>query len=373
MVVGARLVAQLVAVDRRRAVGRRAGDGVGQRRRVDVTAGQGQGQGLVLIGGGRAIGQGRRVVDRLEVDLDRPTTAAGAVGHQVAEAGRAGVVRGRREPHDRAVELDRATVGVVDAGDRQRLALGVGVVGQERRHRDLQRAILGADDHVGHRHRRVVDAADHDRDPADRRVLAVADAVGEAGVAGVVDGRHEGHSAVAHRDQTAGPRRHADHGRRRAVDVGVVGEERGEVDLQPAVLGDREAVFASDRGIVDRGHGELDLAGRGVLTVVDRDHDPIRTVVVGGRGVAPAAGAAGDLPVLGPAQTDVQGLSLGVGRCHRQLERGVLGRGQRQVGDDGRLVLGMIVAAGGNREYERCPSERAHDSGSRPNAPRVDR
>src|SRR5882724_13254132 len=118
----------------------------------------------------------RRVVDGRHRQAHlRTAGAAMAVGNGVGETVGA-VVVGARRIADAAVlvQRDRAMGGGADGGDGQRVMVGIGVVAQQARRRDMERRVLGSREAVVVGHRGVVDRRDRD---AHRRDVAVGGAV----------------------------------------------------------------------------------------------------------------------------------------------------------------------------------------------------
>ena len=183
-----------------------------------------------VFGRRQGVGIGhRRVVDRRHVDGDRRRVAGRrAVAHRVGEAGRA-VEVGRRGEGDGAVGVENrgAAGAAAHRGDRQRVAVDVGVVADQLRRRVGDRGVFGRRQGVGIGHRRVVDRRHVDRDR--RRVAgrrAVAHRVGEAVRAVEVGGRREGDGAVGVENRgAAGAAAHRGDRQRVAVDVGVVADQ----------------------------------------------------------------------------------------------------------------------------------------------------
>src|SRR5262249_49285125 len=170
----------------------------------------------------------RGVVGALEVDRDRARVGAAlAVVDRVVERARAGAAGvGVGGEGDRAgVEDDRAARGVVDAGDGERVAVGVGVVGDEVGRVDGYLAVLDAGRRVVVGDGRVLDAREVDGHVA--RVgaaVAVVERVVERGrvvAAQVGVGRErDGAAGVGH--AAAARVGHAAHRERVGVGVAVV-------------------------------------------------------------------------------------------------------------------------------------------------------
>ena len=71
----------------------------------------------------------RRIVHRIDGDVDGPVGRAVAVREGIGERSRAVVVCGRCEDDAPGIEHDGTVCGATDAGDRQRIALRIGVIG----------------------------------------------------------------------------------------------------------------------------------------------------------------------------------------------------------------------------------------------------
>ena len=353
---------------------------------------------LVFLGRHVVIDRLRRVVDRrhrhLHVTFDRGL----AVGHGVLEAGVAVVVRRRGEVHLAvAAQRDRALAGqlhraahrdglAVDVRDRQRVAVGVRVVGQQVDHRE---GVFRRGGFIGHGHGRVAQRVDRQRHAGlVSRAAGVLDGVGEAGIAVVVGRRIEGQRAVGvQRDRALAGQRHraaghdvlaVDLGDRQlvAIDILVVLEH---IDDHRAVFGCAHRVVHGLGRIVGGTHrdgGRGRRAVRGAIRHGDRDD-----AVHGGRRVR----------AVGKADLSDRGLVVGLGgvahqrdlavghgggdaggqRAHHaqdvarlriaQLDGGALEDGAVEVGDahigigdgDRRTVLGVDGLVAGARRAGR--------------------
>ena len=308
---------------RQRGARRRLAAGIGSQHGAVV---HGDEQGLDRARGGDAA-IGDAVMDHHEaVGID--------LGHHLPVAVRQGedaVIRPRPRRHE------------PEEGDR--IAIGVGVVGQQRRHVDQQRRVLGAlerirsgdrsavgrghvDAHAcaGHTAAPVLDGVVEMRGPVPVRGRGVADRIADA-----LD-RAEGRGADRNDRQ------------RIVVAVAVVGQQIGDGDLEHRILDRVEAVVAGHRSAVDQ---QADLTGRCAVAVVrhlvgegvGEDVARIAGVAQGGERVAVESGtdrlghaAPGD----GEGQRGAQGKGNGQGdrtRCgidHRPVGRG-RAVGQRQA------------------------------------------
>ena len=161
-----------VAVQRQRAMGRARDHGAGQRIVFHIGvvaqhAGRGDGQGRVFVGGEGVIHRHRRVVHRIDGEIDGGDVGIrGPVIRLVGEAVGA-VIIGVRRIGEGAVAVQRqgAMGRASDHGAGQRIVFRVGVVAQHTRRRDVERRVLVGDEGVVHRHGRVIvrqeDVVDH--------------------------------------------------------------------------------------------------------------------------------------------------------------------------------------------------------------------
>ena len=246
--------------------------------------------------------------------IDRVVVAGDVVAAQVLVGGERDVA---------SVQAGRTAGGVRDAGDGERVALGVAVVQGQVGRGDDDLRVLGARGVVVGRHRRVVDAGDVDRDVvAVGATVAVGDGVVEAAfaVAAQVGVRRERDVVAVELDAAAGGVRDAGDGQGVALDVAVVAQQVRLDQLEVGVLGGDEAVRARDRVVVDAGEVDRDVARvRAAVAVGDR-------VVVAGRADSAQVrvGGEGDLA---------------------RAERGAAAGGVRDAGDRERAAVDVVVVA----------------------------
>ncbi len=91
----------------------------------------------------------RRVVDRGDIDIDRPLRRRVAVRQGIGDRGRAVEIRVRYELDMVADDRRRAAAATGDARNAQRIAFGVVVVGQQAGQGDVDRAVFGGRRTVG--------------------------------------------------------------------------------------------------------------------------------------------------------------------------------------------------------------------------------
>src|SRR5690606_6868040 len=155
-----------------------------------------------------------------------------------------GMARGRGGGDDigLGVEADRTVGRPADASDCQWIAVGIGVVGKQRRCRNLQRRVLYCREAaVIGGYRRLVGwrLRDIERDRGrGRAAAAIGDRIGEAGSASVIVRRREGDGIGLGVEADGAVGRAADAGDRQwiAVGIGVVAKQRRCRNLQRRVL-----------------------------------------------------------------------------------------------------------------------------------------
>ena len=258
-----------------------------------------------------------------------------------------------------------ADVGHQDRG--QRVAVGVGVIGQDARGGHGQGRVLGGRVAVRHRDRGGVGGgdrqADRDRVGVEGPVVGL---VGEAVGADVAGRRDVADRAVGAQGQAAvADVGHQDRGQGVAVGVGVVGQDARGGDHEGRVLGRGVRVGHRDRGGIGGGHGQADGGGVRVdRPVVGLVGEAVGTDIAGRRDVADrAVGAQGEGAVADVGHQDrAQGVAVGIGvvaedarggdRQGRVLggrvgvghgDRGGVGGGHRQADRDGVGVEGPVV------------------------------
>ena len=142
----------------------------------------------------------------------------------------------------------------------QRIAVHVGVIRQEAGRADRQRRVLDSRVTVIHRHRRVVDRRDGDRDRRHcRGQFPVGRPIGEGVESGVVQTRCVGERAVVAQAQRAVQDvRHQHRCQRVAIHVAVVRQNSRRRNRQRRVFHRRVSVIHRDRRVVHRNDGDGD-------------------------------------------------------------------------------------------------------------------
>ena len=183
----------------------------------------------------------------------------------------------------------------VDFGKRERVALGVGIVGEEG---EIGAGVLVQGETVGKRDRRIVDTEDCERDRRGvGRAVAVLDRVGELlhGTLAGTEVLHPRAGHILHREIGEGHRAEQTQGvdRNEPDDVARIGVVivRRPVDGHPAVVFARRlCVVVRYRRVVDRRDGVVGACrGTGGVAVClfrrrGGDREGKRTVPIGGRG-----------------------------------------------------------------------------------------
>ena len=230
------------------------GDPDDQRRALDAAQVVAEGHGVAVVA------RHRLVVDGGDGDGGAGRGAAAApVGHGIVEAGGAEEIGVRREQDAGVEQCGRAADRGLDRGDRQRVAVRIGVVGQQIAERDEDRLVLDRGEAVGGGLRRTVQRRDGEVDAArGRSALPVGNQIVKADLPPAAQPRGDQNRAVScqlHID--GGVAEHLRHGQRVAVDIGVVGQQRGQRHLAGRPLEHRrQRVGARHGGIVHRCHGD---------------------------------------------------------------------------------------------------------------------
>ncbi|GJD54050.1 hypothetical protein OPKNFCMD_6830 [Methylobacterium crusticola] len=188
---------------------------------------------------------------------------------------------GAARDRDRTAGRDRPAV---DGDDRERVAVDVAVVGEDR---DRGGTVLSDREGVGERRRRIVDRRHRDGDGGEAgAAVAVRDPVGEAVGAGEVGVRRVGEAAIREKhDRAVGRPRDEPVGEGIAVGIGVRPGAviRSQAAGQDPVLGDHEGVVGGDRGRVD--DRPVDAAARGGTgRIGGGDRHPVGRAAAGPRG-----------------------------------------------------------------------------------------
>ncbi|MCG3170382.1 MAG: hypothetical protein CALGDGBN_01922 [Pseudomonadales bacterium] len=345
VVVRRRRVADPSALEHRRAVRGCRGQRQRQRIAVDImVVGEHVDQHRAVLGHACAvIHRHRCVVDRRHRDHHpRRRLAAPAVSDPVDEFLAAVEVRRRRVADPPVLEHRRAVLRRRDLEDRQRILIGIAVVGQ---HSDPQRAVLGHRDRVVHGHRRRVRRHPHlDRHAGARaRAQRVHDRVAEAVAAREAFRRRVADPPVLERHRAVGRLRQRIDRECLALGVDVV---RQHVDQHRATGLDLGRIGVGHRRLVldlARQHRHLEAA-RGLAHPVAHRHREAVARVRAGRGPA-------DQPARGVDRRAVrrriepvgQRIAVRVARLHRQRQRHALE--QFEVRD---------------RRHHRCAVRRQH-------------
>ncbi len=266
------------------AVVRREGDDAGIERNgtmgraLDRREGQAVAIGIRVIGqqvggverrrlaGDQSIGavrhRDRRVVDRIDGDIDRTGRRRRAVREDVGEVGRAVIVGVRGKGDVIAVKHRCPVGGTRDARNGQGVAVGVMVVRQQRRQRDVDSRVFVGGRRIAACHRRIVREVDRCRRRSGAAV-AVRHSIGK-GRQAAITGRGRKDNIAA--DDLDGAMGHAlDGGDRQAVavDVTVIAQQVADGDKLVGIgHADIGAVITCHRRVIDRGDIDINRALR---------------------------------------------------------------------------------------------------------------
>ncbi len=192
--------------------------------------------GSVLVGRGRVIHRHRGIIDITHGDSHVSRVGLRTVADGVVKPGGAVEVELRREGDCACSQGHRAVRGVADPGHRQGVQVNIGVVGEQDAVQDLNGGVLIGRGGVVHRHRGIIDCHDRDDYMAGVGRRAVGDDVVKPGFAIEVRRRREGDGLS---NQGQGAVRgvvELNQGKDVAVDIGVVGEQGADLDVDGSVL-----------------------------------------------------------------------------------------------------------------------------------------
>ena len=267
----------------------------------------------------------RCVLDRQHVDRDRaPDGEALLVLDRVAQRDLAEEVwLGRVAIHAVVEQL-----GALQRHEFERAAFGSGVIRHQHGRIDVDIAVFEHfEARIGRSDRQREVRIDGDVDVADARLaVLVSDAVVEARIAEIAAvGREDRGLAIA-RDEALVAVEHFDDLEAVALDIAVVGDERGEIDDDGHVhIGDEAEVVICDRCVVDRGDVEGDRLRAGLAPVGDRVAEGDRAVdVLVGDELEAAARQLLDAPALDAAlqRLEAQRVAVGIDIVRHQLVDG---------------------------------------------------